>query len=88
MSKKVLILSASPRKSGNSDLLCNEFLKGTQEAGNKAALQRTLEEFRGFTYCLNNPKEKGIVYGTGAWQMGDIKGKPAMSESYNLGKNV
>ena len=36
MSKKVLILSASPRKGGNSDLLCDEFLKGTQEAGNKA----------------------------------------------------
>ena len=33
MSKKVLILSGSPRKSGNSDLLCDEFLKGADEAG-------------------------------------------------------
>lgn len=28
MSKKVLVLSGSPRKDGNSDLLCNEFMKG------------------------------------------------------------
>lgn len=28
MSKKVLILSGSPRKNGNSDLLCDEFMKG------------------------------------------------------------
>ena len=32
MSKKVLILSGSPRKGGNSDLLCDEFLRGAQEA--------------------------------------------------------
>ena len=28
MSKKVLILSASPRKGGNSDLLCDQFARG------------------------------------------------------------
>lgn len=178
MQKKVLILSASPRKGGNSDLLCDEFLKGSHEAGNiaekiflkhktigyctgcgvcfggkpcsqkddmgeilekmvnadvivmatpiyfytmngqmktlidrtcaryqeisnkefyfivaaadgsKALMQRTIEEFRGFTSCLNNPTEKGVVYGTGAWQIGDIKGKPSMSEAYTFGKNV
>lgn len=34
MSKKVLILSGSPRRSGNSDLLCDAFRTGAQEAGN------------------------------------------------------
>lgn len=34
--KKVLILSGSPRKGGNSDLLCDEFLRGAQEAGHEA----------------------------------------------------
>ena len=34
MSKRVLILSGSPRKGGNSDLLCDEFLRGAREAGN------------------------------------------------------
>lgn len=33
MSKKVLILSGSPRRGGNSDLLCDQFLKGAAEAG-------------------------------------------------------
>ena len=35
MSKKVLILSGSPRKGGNSDLLCDEFMKGALESGNQ-----------------------------------------------------
>lgn len=34
MNKKILILSGSPRKQGNSDLLCDEFARGAQEAGN------------------------------------------------------
>ncbi len=33
--KNVLILSGSPRKGGNSDLLCDEFMKGAIESGNK-----------------------------------------------------
>nr|WP_325196052.1 flavodoxin family protein [uncultured Oscillibacter sp.] len=36
MSKRILILSGSPRKGGNSDLLCDEFLRGAQESGNQA----------------------------------------------------
>lgn len=30
---KVLAVSSSPRKEGNSDVLCNQFLKGAKEAG-------------------------------------------------------
>ena len=179
MNKKVLVLSSSPRRGGNSDLLCDQFLSGAQEAGHhaekiflkekkinyctgcgtcfnggkpcpqkddmaeilekivganvivmatpvyfytmcgqmktlidrtcaryteinnkefyfivtaavnsKPAMQRTLEEFRGFTSCLNGPKEKGVVYGTGAWNKGEIKGKPAMKEAFQLGLSV
>lgn len=33
MPKNVLILSGSPRKGGNSDLLCDEFMRGAQAAG-------------------------------------------------------
>ena len=35
MAKKVLIISSSPRKGGNSDLLSDEFMKGAIEAGNE-----------------------------------------------------
>lgn len=179
MTKKVLILAASFRKKGNSDLLCDEFARGATEAGNEvekiylndknigycrgcgvcntthkcvlkddmaeildkmikadvivmatpvyfysmngqmktlidrtvprygeisnkdfyfivaaaddnqANMERTLEGFRGFTEdCLDNAKEKGIIYGTGAWNMGDIKGNPAMEDAYLMGKAV
>jgi multimeric flavodoxin WrbA len=179
MSKKVLVLSASPRKDGNSDLLCNQFLQGAQEAGNQAeiiflrdrkinyctgcgacnsthkcvqkddmadilekmvaadvivmatpvyfytmnaqmktlidrtvpryteiadkdfyfivtaadteknSLERTIDGFRGFTEdCLPNPHEKGIIYGTGAWQIGEIKASPVMQQAYEMGKNI
>lgn len=32
---KVLAISASPRKGGNSDVLCDQFLKGAEEAGHE-----------------------------------------------------
>lgn len=35
MAKKVLILSSSPRRGGNSDVLCDEFMKGALEEGNE-----------------------------------------------------
>jgi multimeric flavodoxin WrbA len=179
LNKKVLVLSSSPRSGGNSDLLCDQFINGSIEAGHHTekiflkdkkinyctgcgtcidrgktcsqkddmaevldkmvaadvivlatpvyfytmcgqmktlidrtcscyteitnkdfyfiitaadnsnpAMERTLEEFRGFTYCLDRANEKGIVYGTGAWNMGDIKGKPAMKHAYEMRKMV
>ena len=44
MSKKVLILSGSPRKGGNSDILCDEFLRGAQDAGHKVEKIRVAEK--------------------------------------------
>lgn len=35
MGKKILVLSASPRKGGNSDLLCDQLLLGAKEADNQ-----------------------------------------------------
>lgn len=62
MSKKVLILSGSPRKGGNSDLLCGEFARGAQE--------------------------KGVLIGSGVYEPGKVKDKPAMQQAYQMGKNV
>lgn len=36
--KHVLILSASPRKNGNSDILCRQFMRGAQDAGHRTEL--------------------------------------------------
>jgi hypothetical protein len=37
----------------------------TTTVNSTQAMQRTIDEFRGFTSCIDNPKEKGIIYGTG-----------------------
>lgn len=49
MSKKVLILSGSPRKNGNSDMLCDEFAKGAKEAGHIVEKIRVAE--KNISYC-------------------------------------
>ena len=52
-------------------------------------MDRTIEGFRGFTQdCLTGAREKGIIYGTGAWQAGEIKGTPAMKQAYEMGRNI
>ncbi|MGN1419992.1 MAG: flavodoxin family protein [Eubacterium sp.] len=177
--KNVVIISASPRKNGNSDILCDRFAQGATESGNKvekiflasksigycrgcgacnsrhkcvqkddmaeildkmveadiivlatpvyfysmdgqmktfidrtvpryteishkdfyfimtaadtekSSLERTMEAFRGFTEdCLMGAREAGIIYGVGAWQMGEIKDTPAYNEAYEMGKGV
>lgn len=179
MAKKVVIIAASPRKAGNSDLLCDQFATGAAEAGHQVAtvflrdkqigyctacdacqgnggrcvqkddmadileamigadvivmatqvyfytmdaqmktlidrtyaryteitgkhfyfimtaavkrhdlLERTLEGFRGFTSCLGRAREKGVIYGAGAWNAGDIMNSPAMGQAYDMGKNI
>lgn len=49
MNKKVLVLSASPRIHGNSDLLCDEFAKGAKEAGHD--VEKILVAEKSIGYC-------------------------------------
>ena len=60
MNKKVLILSGSPRKDGNSDLLCNEFAKGTAEAGHQVEKICVAEKKIGYCRACYACKETGI----------------------------
>ena len=48
MSKKVLILSSSPRKGGNSETLAAAFAKGAQEAGHQVETVYLREKQYGF----------------------------------------
>ena len=176
--KNILILSASPRRGGNSDMLCDEFMKGALKAGhkvekvalrekslhpclgcegclnthvcvqkddmaalldklveadvivmatpvyfytmcaqmktvidrtlprytdisgkefyfiataadgNRAALARTIEAFRGFTDCLEDAREQGVILAPGVWKKGDVAGSAAMEEALTMGCNV
>lgn len=179
MSKKVLIISSSPRRHGNSDVLCDEFLRGALEAGHTAEkiflgdhrigfctgcgvcyngikpcpqrddaaeilqkmvdaevivmatpvyfytlcaqmktlidrccarytemsgkefwyiltaaeqdldmMERTVECFRGFADCLDDPRERGVIYGVGAWQVGEIQSTPAIKQAYEAGRTL
>lgn len=51
MSKKVLILSGSPRKNGNSDILCDEFARGARSSGNEVEKIRIAEKNVGYCHA-------------------------------------
>lgn len=61
MNKKVLILSGSPRKGGNSDLLCDEFARGAMEKGNVVEKIRVASKHvhpcSGCYYCRDHAGE-------------------------------
>ena len=176
---KVLAVSASPRRGGNSDVLCDRFLMGAEAAGHEAekirladkrigpclacyachsgarrcvqqddmadiqqriidadvivlavpvyfysmaaqmktmidrclprytemldkrfyfivtaadpqheAAEETIAGLRGFLRCLPGAEERGIIYGTGAWDKGDIYKHPALDKAFDLGKSI
>lgn len=179
MNKKVLILSGSPRKGGNSDILCDEFMRGATERGNtvkkirveeknvgycracyyckdnggtcvikddmaeileemiqadvivlaspvyfysidaqlkavidrtvarwlevknkefyyiitaadetKSSLETTLACFRGYADCVEGSKERGVIYGTGVYEKGEVRETAAMEQAYKTGLSV
>jgi len=49
MSKKVLILSGSPRIGGNSDTLCEQFKKGAEEVG--CEVEKIFISHKKISYC-------------------------------------
>ena len=177
MSKNVFVIAASPRKGGNSDILCDALIRGAEEAGNqteqvylsdlkigpchacygcrgkgecvqkddmasllekmveadvlvlatpvyfysmdgqlktmidrtlpryteirgkdvyfivtaaagKRAMERTVDSLRGFTDCLPGAKVKGVIYGSGVYQKGEVENTAAMKEAYQTGKAI
>lgn len=55
----------------------------------KENLERTMETFRGFTEdCLDDAREAGIIYGTGAWHTGEIQSEPAYIQAYEMGRSI
>ena len=56
--KKIIVISASPRKGGNSDTLCNEFIKGAEEAGHEVEKiflrDKKIDYCRACYYCRDH----------------------------------
>ena len=178
MTKNVLVLSGSPRIQGNSDILCDEFIKGAKEknhkiekvyinklkidwcqacyackktgkccknddmaailekiinadvivlstpvyfysmsgqmktfidrtlplyykeisakyfyfivtaAEDKHAIERAVESLKGFTDCVNGADVKGILYGDGVYEKGEVKNSKHISKVYAMGQNI
>ena len=57
--KNVLILSSSPRKGGNTDMLCDAFAKGAKEAGNKVTKIRVADKKIGYCTACYACKKTG-----------------------------
>ena len=65
-----------------------EFYLIATAADGKAAMERAIDGLRGYLECLPGAKEMGVIYGAGAWQLGDIQGNPAMEEAYQMGRSI
>ena len=50
MSKNILILSGSPRRGGNSDILCDRFMEGARESGHRA--EKVFLRDKNIGYCI------------------------------------
>lgn len=60
MNKKILILSGSPRKGGNSDILCDEFMRGAQDAGHTVEKIFIRDQKIGYCNACYACRESGI----------------------------
>lgn len=77
------------KKSGVQELTGKTFyLIVTAADPQHTAASETLADFRGFLRCLPDAKETGVIYGTGAWDKGDIYKHPALTQAYEMGKQI
>ncbi len=83
---KTLIDRTCPRYTSISDK--KFYLILTADDNDKNAMNETITGFRGFLRCLDDAEESGIIYGTGACDVGNIKGHPPMKQAYEIGKHV
>lgn len=65
-----------------------EFYLIATAADGKAEIERTIDGIRGYLECLPGAIEKGVIYGAGLWQLGDIQNLPAVQEAYEMGKSI
>lgn len=52
MSKKIPVISSSPRRGGNTDLLCDGFAAGAEGESGRRDLERAFASMDGFLDCI------------------------------------
>lgn len=63
------------------------FIVTAADPQHEAAVE-TIAALRGFLKCLPGAEEKGIVYGTGTWDKGDVYKHPSLEKAFEMGKEV
>ena len=58
--KNILIISSSPRKKGNSQILCEQFKKGAEAKGHQVKIVRIMEQNIG--KCFPKSLRYGICH--------------------------
>lgn len=56
----------------------------TAAEDSSTVMDGTLECFRGFARCLQGSVERGVIYGKGMYEAGEIKTMPAMKEAHEM----
>lgn len=60
----------------------------TCAAPDESFTKTMVDALHGFTCCVPNSTEGGIVIGTNSSSAGDVRQSKAMLEAYNMGKNI
>lgn len=60
----------------------------TSAEDSDSVMDTTLACFRGYADCVEGAAEKGVIYGKGVYERGEILNKPAMQEAYEMGKSI
>lgn len=48
----------------------------------------TLACMQGLAECLEGSVEKGVIYGKGVYEKGEIKNHPALQQAYEMGRKI
>lgn len=64
------------------------YLLATAADDNQAAMDGSVKAVQGFVDCFDGVKLSGVVKGLGVDKVGDIVGNVALSEAFNMGKNI
>ena len=80
--KNVLIISSSPRKKGNSQILCEQFKKVQKQ---KDIIERSLGDLNGFVEHLEEYKIAGKIYAANVMDAGLVKNQSVFQKAYDMG---
>ena len=60
----------------------------TAADADRKMMSATLEGLRGFMRdCMDESIERGVLYGTGAYEKGEVRALPVFKEAYEAGKS-